>query len=68
MRIIVWRVQELEKEQVQRATAAKALPDFGPGDNLQLKLVRNALLGKRPKVVTQVEESTFCVLSLHACS
>jgi len=43
--------------------AAKALPDFGPGDNLQLKLVCNALLGSCPKAARQVGESipfVFC--------
>ena len=39
-------VQELEQEQVQRAVAAKKLPDFGPGDNLQLKLVCVCLSGE----------------------
>jgi hypothetical protein len=34
------RAQELEKEQVQQAVASRSLPQFGPGDSLQLKLVR----------------------------
>lgn len=35
-------LQELEKERVQEESLAKKFPAFGPGDSLELKLVRTS--------------------------
>ena len=38
-----WTLQELENERMQEEGLAKKFPDFGPGDTLELKLVRICL-------------------------